>query len=179
MNLSHNLKRSIFSLAIDQEKMHFLSKEGINFNTNKRVNSKRGMKEAQSDSVNGLQSVKHLINNMSPNYIELNRMIMDKINNPKKTLNDYEKINEGNKFNKTTRFKYPYKTKPPMVSTPKNSNTVNPDFNVIQPEVKGYSIANPVETPSMVKDNLIIQSKKTNFMTSGKIPKNSKQYSFI
>lgn len=153
--------------------MLFPLKEATRSSINKRVNSRRGIKEVQSESINGLQSVKHLINNMSPNYIELNRMIMDKINNPKKTLNDYEKPNDGNKFSKTTKFKYAYKTRPPVVSTPKNSSSANPDFNVIQPEVKGYSIAQQSETPSMVKENLIIQSKKTNFMTTGKFPKNS------
>ena len=157
--------------------MHSLLKEEVNFSINKRVNSKRGIKEAQPDSVNGLQSVKHLINNMSPNYIELNRMIMDKINNPKKTLTEYEKMNETNKFNKTTRFKYAYKTKPALVSTPKHSNAIPSDFNAIQPEVKGYQIANPSETPLMTKENLVIQSRKANFLASGKIPKNSKIYS--
>ena len=155
--------------------MRFQLKEVASFSINKRINSKRVIPEEKQDSINGLQSVKHLINNMSPNYIELNKMIMDKINNPKKTLTEYEKLNENSKFNKTTRFKYSYKTKPPLVTTPKHSNAVILDFNAIQPEVKGYSIANPTETTSMIKENLVVQSKKTNFLTSGKIPKNSKR----
>lgn len=49
---------------------------------------------------------KHLINNCSPNYIELNKMIRDKLNNPTKGLTDFEtQLSDMQGFNRTTRYK--------------------------------------------------------------------------
>lgn len=144
----------------------------------KRLSSKKGKHEIGAEPLNNYKSInniesKHLISSASPNYIELNKIVMDKINNPK-TVITFERQTNAQKFSKTSRFKFSYKVKSPVMSTPRNINIACLESNNLQPEVKGVALGNPYDALAILKDGMMIHSKKPNF-TNGKLVKQSKK----
>lgn len=78
----------------------------------KRTVSRKRVDEQNRDTGSGFYAqafteTKHLINNCSPNYIELNKIVMEKLSKPIMPTTDFEScISELNGLARTTRYKY-------------------------------------------------------------------------
>lgn len=106
-----NLDKLSVQLGNRSRKDAITKERGSKLQYKKRTSSRRAQEELMYESGNGfykenITENKHLINNCSPNYIELNKMIRDKLNNPTKGLTDFEtKLSDMQGFNRTTRYK--------------------------------------------------------------------------